>query len=106
MVTENVYIVLGICSRMEAASVMPGPLVEALSGWGPSLECLRASRWGVAGEVDWGRQSAWDPPLHEVCVLASSACLGVSEASSRLCCDGAIIPWSVTSSGSRLLITM
>ncbi len=73
---------------------------------GPFLGMLRASRWGVAGEVGWGRQSAWDPPLHEVGLLASSACLGVSEASSRLCCDAAIVPWSVPSSGSRLLMTM
>ena len=80
--------------------------VEALSGWDPSLERLRASRWGVAGEVDWGRQSAGDPPLYEVSLPASSACLGVSEASSRLSCDGVITPWSVTSSGSRLLMTM
>ena len=26
-----------------------------MSGWGPSLERLRASRWGVAGEVDVGK---------------------------------------------------
>ena len=27
------------------------PFVEAMSGWGPSLERLRASLWGVAGGV-------------------------------------------------------